>query len=497
MTPAERLTAERLPVERLTAEQPVAAAVEPSAPRWRAAVRRLRRPLVSALPLLACTALAWASLAVPSVLGYDPWVWLVWGRELTRGMPVSDGSIAWKPLPVLVTTPLALLGDAAPEAWTVLARTAGLVGLVSVFRLAMRFAGPLAGTVAVAAFLLTPDAEARWIRHLLQANIEPVTVMLCLVAVERHLDGRRGQALLFAVAAGLTRPEVWPFLLVHAAYVVWGSPRLAWLAVPALAAVPVLWFGGDALVSGNPGAGAAVARVLTGSTAQRLVVALDNAADIVVLPVWAAAAAAVVWAAHRRIAAPVVLAAGALGWAAIVLAMAGAFGYAALGRFYAPAAAVLCVLAGVAVGRAVHAPRPVLLRPIVLLTLVACAVPFAQDRALWLPAQVATAAERAAADGDLDTVIAAVGGRDAMLACGAVSVEAIGAALEVRPRLVWTLDVPLATVRAYPDPPPATAIAVAGGPLDRLLATDPAQVPLLARTSGWAAYAYVCPLRPR
>jgi hypothetical protein len=218
--------------------------------------------------------------------------------------------------------------------------------------------------------------------------------------------------------------------------------------------------------------------------------------------VWAAAAAAVVWAAHRRIAAPIVLAAGALGWAAIVLAMAGAFGYAALGRFYAPAAAVLCVLAGVAVGRAVLAPRPVLLRPVllrplVLVTLVACAVPFAQERALWLPAQVATAAERAAADGDLDTVIAAVGGRDAMLACGAVSVEAIGAALEVRPRLVWTLDVPLATVRAYPDPPPATAIAVAGGPLDRLLATDPARVPLLARTSGWAAYAYVCPLRLR
>ncbi|MPZ64104.1 MAG: hypothetical protein GEU83_00775 [Pseudonocardiaceae bacterium] len=54
---------------------------------------------------------------------------------------------------------------------------------------------------------------------------------------------------------------------------------------------------------------------------------------------------------------PVVLGAGALLWAAVVALMAVGFGYAALSRFLAPAAAVLCVLAGIAVGRAVTAPH--------------------------------------------------------------------------------------------------------------------------------------------
>ncbi|MDN5857306.1 MAG: hypothetical protein L0H84_01665 [Pseudonocardia sp.] len=476
---------------------PTAAQLARPVPRL---ARRLRRPLVSALPLLACAIAAWASLAVPSVLGYDPWVWLVWGREFRVGadftlrLAVSDGSIAWKPLPVLFTTPLALFGDAAPQLWTVLARTAGLFGLVSAFRLAGRFAGPIAGTVAVAALLLTPDGEARWIRHLLQTNIEPVTVMLCLVAVERHLDGRRGQAILFGAAAGLTRPEVWPFLLVHAVWVVWRAPRLAAVALPALGAIPVLWFAGDALVSGNPVAAATVARVLTGTTAERLAVALANAADIVVLPVWVAAAVATIWAAHRRIGAPVALAACVVGWAAVVATMAGAFGYAALGRFYAPAAAAVCVLAGIAVGWAVAAARPVLIRLLVIVGLVACAVPFATERAAWLPAQVAMAGERAAVAADLDVVVAAIGGRDTVLACGAVSVESSGPALEARPRLVWTLDVPLATVRHYPDPPPIIGIAQAGGLLDVSLSVQPDDaVRPLARTRFWAAYAYLCP----
>ena len=101
--------------------------------------------------------------------------------------------------------------------------------------------------MAVVAFLLTPDAEARWLRHLLQGNIEPVTAALCVWAVRRHLDGRPGQAVVLGALAGLTRPETWPFLLLYAAWLLWQAPRRWWVLVPGLLAVPVLWFGGSSL----------------------------------------------------------------------------------------------------------------------------------------------------------------------------------------------------------------------------------------------------------
>ena len=352
-------------------------------------------------------------------MGYDPWVWLIWGRELTQGTLSSDGTIAWKPLPVLVTALLVPFGEAAPQLWLLVSRAVGLSGLVAVGGLAARLArdglasaypggpgtslrlyaspafvhaspasvhaspasvhassasvhaspafvdaifrgerrdgrlalvGAVAAAVAVAAFLLTPDAEARWLRHWLQGNIEPVTAALCVWAVRRHLDGRPGQAVLLGALAGLTRPEAWPFLVLYAAWLLWRAPRRWWVLVPALSVVPLLWFGGDRLASGNALAGAATAQVLVGTAAQRLVVGLDGALAMVPVAVWVAAAVAVVWGAHRRRLAPALLAAAALAWAGLVAAMAARFGYAAIGRFYAPSAALLCVAAGVAVG---------------------------------------------------------------------------------------------------------------------------------------------------
>ena len=367
-----------------------------------------RRWVTPAL-LLGCVGLAAASLRLPAIVGYDPWVWLIWGRELTQGTLSSDGTIAWKPLPVLVTALLVPFGEAAPQLWLLVSRAVGLSGLVAVGGLAARLArdglasascapvhassasvhaspavvhaspavcarescgcarellsvpearrdgrlalvGAVAAVVAVAAFLLTPDAEARWLRHWLQGNIEPVTAALCVWAVRRHLDGRPGQAVLLGALAGLTRPEAWPFLVLYAAWLLWRAPRRWWVLVPALPVVPLLWFGGDRLASGNALAGAATAQVLVGTAAQRLVVGLDGALAMVPVAVWVAAAVAVVWGAHRRRLAPALLAGAALAWAGLVAAMAARFGYAAIGRFYAPSAALLCVAAGVAVG---------------------------------------------------------------------------------------------------------------------------------------------------
>lgn len=447
---------------------------------------------------MACIGVAAASVPVPALLGFDPWVWLIWGRELLGGLPTTDGSLAWKPLPVLVTVLLAPFGNAAPALWLVVARAAGLFGVVLVWRLAARLTGPptaaLAGAVAAATFLLTPDAESRWIRHLLQANIEPVTVMLCLAAVHRHLDGHRGQALVLAGAAALTRPEVWPLLGLYALALLVADARRWWWPVGAvLGAVPLLWFGGDWLVSGNPLAGATVARVLTGGTAERTVLAMDAVAAAVIVPVWVGAAIAVVWAAHRRRPVSLLLAAGALVWMLEVVVMAGALGYAALGRFLAPVSAVLCVLAGIAVGWAVAATHGIGLRVAAALAVVAACVPFATERAGWLPAQLAAANNRATVEADLDQVLDRLG-RDRVLGCAPVVIDTASPAVELRPALAWKLGLPIGGITHPLVPGRSVVFAQAGGPLDlTLIAAPPPGVGLLDRSERWAVYGHDCP----
>ena len=101
--------------------------------------------------VLACLALALLSLLTPSVPTTDPWGWIVWGREVAHlDLDTSQGgSPSWKPLPVLFTTPLAIFGDALPEAWLVVARAGGLFGLVLVVVLAVRLAGDRRRAIAV------------------------------------------------------------------------------------------------------------------------------------------------------------------------------------------------------------------------------------------------------------------------------------------------------------------------------------------------------------
>src|SRR5207248_3821267 len=62
------------------------------------------------------------SLLIPSTPSYDPWAWLVWGREIIRVNLQTTGGPSWKPLPVLFTTVFAVFGKAQPDLWLVIAR---------------------------------------------------------------------------------------------------------------------------------------------------------------------------------------------------------------------------------------------------------------------------------------------------------------------------------------------------------------------------------------
>ena len=74
---------------------------------------------------------------------YDPWSWIVWGRELVDphlGFSTGGGP-SWKPLPVVFTTVFGLSGGASPTLWVIAARAGGLITRGGI-RLGSLLAGP-------------------------------------------------------------------------------------------------------------------------------------------------------------------------------------------------------------------------------------------------------------------------------------------------------------------------------------------------------------------
>ena len=368
----------------------------------------------------ACLAAAGLSLLAPWAPTYDPWAWLVWGREVAGLDLDTTAGPAWKPLPVLATAALAPLGDAAPALWLLLARAGGLLAVVLAFRLAARLAGGRGGWFAGGVAALGLLGTVGFLRGVAGGSSEGLLIAFALLAVVRHLDGRRGQALALAAAASLLRPEAWPLL---AAYALWlwrrepglRLPALAGLAlVPALWLAPELWGSGDLLRSSerarvpNPGQPALADRPALAT--------LRGFAEIVPLPVLALAAAGVALAAVRRERVPLALAAGAAAWVALVAAMAEA-GFSGEGRYLLAPAAVVAVLAGFAAGRAytaVAAGSPRVAAPAAAAVL-AVALAVSLPAARRLGNELAYAADLRA---DLAVAVDRAGGSERLRACG-------------------------------------------------------------------------------
>jgi hypothetical protein len=454
--------------------------------------RSVDRSLVR--PAVVCLGIAVVSLALPATLAFDPWAWLVWGREIGHLRLDTTGGPSWKPLPVLFTTLVAPAGDLAPALWLVLVRTAGLMAFVLAYRLAARFAGAAAGVVAAGLLLLTPDGGPRFLRLMAEGHSAVASATLTLWAIDRHLAGRHAPALLLATGVALERPECWPFLVAYAAWL-WRTdlvPRR--LIAVALAAVPMLWFGGDWWGSSDAWHGADAAQVMSDGTAARLGLIGERVAKVVVLPAWLAAAAGVA-SAHRRGERLLVGLGGmALAWSALVGGMSLVLGYAALSRFLLPAAAVLCVLAGVGAVRVLERARDGSARFALAGLIVVASVPAVAIRAGSL-ATVADGTEyRHHLDRDLDRVLERAGGADAVLACGRVAVIQSNVP---RVAMAWKLDVPLHAVARRQPTVPSVVFVRAGRRDDTRLserAVDAGgEVTELARSTDWAVFAVACP----
>ncbi len=199
------------------------------------------------------------SLLVPSTPSYDPWAWLVWGREIAHIDLQTTGGPSWKPLPVLFTTVFAVFGKAQPDLWLVIARAGAVMAVMMVFKLAWRLtadlvarASPQAETsrrFAMVAPLLAGLIAAGslvnssgFISNNALGYSEGLATALALIAVDSYLDGAPRRAFVIGFFAALDRPELWFIWGPYGLYLFWRDPGARKLVVALFALIPVLWF---------------------------------------------------------------------------------------------------------------------------------------------------------------------------------------------------------------------------------------------------------------
>ena len=159
-------------------------------------------------PVIVGCLLASVTLALPSTPTYDPWAWILWGREIVHLDLVTTGGPSWKPLPMFFTIPFSLTGDdVAPLLWVWIARAGGLLACAMAYRVARRLVGGYYGIFAGMLAALALFSSFKFVRDAALGNSEALLAALVLWAFERHLDGRRDHALYLAFAAALLRPR--------------------------------------------------------------------------------------------------------------------------------------------------------------------------------------------------------------------------------------------------------------------------------------------------
>jgi hypothetical protein len=420
----------------------------------------------------ACVVLSFASLALPSEPSFDPWAWIVWGRELLLFDLDTTGGPSWKPLPVLLTAafaPFSLIDEGLPAAlWLVVARTGALLSIVLAFRVARRLTGSGsgrwtgigAGAVAALALAFAPQ----WLRYAAHGNEVPMAVAAMLWGVERHLVGRRAQALVAVFLACLLRPEVFPFLALYGAWLWRAEPGLRRLTAGLAVALPALWLLPDWIGSGDPfGAGRKASSEPRWSLSVRdqpWLAALERTHRVAGLPLELGALGAALFALRRRDRTVLALFAVAVAWVALVVAMTEA-GFSGSTRYFVPAVVIASILTGLAVAWSVEAIarlgssagaslRPYAGRPVAISAGLVAAAAIASASGSWIDRRVAQFDRQIELSGELAELQAALpaaldraGGAESVVAAGPPSVNRA-----FQTRLAWETHLPLLDVES-------------------------------------------------
>lgn len=250
--------------------QPSAAASPPPRPSGAgpAQIRRATSPRLYAALALGSLLFGALSLLYPSTPSYDPWGWLLWGREILHLNLNTVGANTFKPLPVVLTLPFALLGHAQADLWLVVARGGMVFALAMAFRLAARIVvwfgaaadgrqgwarlqayapAALAGAVAAGTMLISPE----YIRNGSLGYSECLSTGLVLLAFDRHLDDRPRQTFIIGFFPALDRPEVWAFWGLYGLYLWFRDPGARKLILALFVLIPICWFAPEYWGSGS------------------------------------------------------------------------------------------------------------------------------------------------------------------------------------------------------------------------------------------------------
>ena len=392
-----------------------------------------------------CLLLGAATVLIAPALGYDAWAWMVWARELTHLSLDTTGGPSWKPLPVLVSAPFAWIDGLAPFLWLALIRGAAIYSLWLAGRCAARLAGPTAAAAAFgfAAFGLLVSTDLP--RTALYGSSEPLLIVFVLGALLLHLRDRPLSALSLLALAGLIRPELWLLALIYA---VWCAKRVSGrrpLVAALVIAPPLLWMIFDWIGSGGLAQGAATAQGQTPTSAARAAIpaleVVSRLGDSVILPVLLLALAALLFAWRRRNRDVLVLALLVVGWVAVVAVMA-QLGFTGARRYLVGPAALSCVLAGVGAGWLIAALSARSLKCAASGALAILMLGFGLF-VLRSDARLLSVARLDAEQSDqLSGAIAAVGGREAVVAVGKPAINPYE-----QTGLAWKLNLPLSEVQ--------------------------------------------------
>ncbi len=383
--------------------------------------------------------------------GFDPYGWLVWGRQTVAGNLNTNAAPSWKPLPYLFTAPFGLFGHYQLWLWMVTSLAVSLAGAVFAGRIAYRLTGSESEhrypAYAAAAFAAAGyfGLSTYW-HYMLSAQSDPMIVTLCLAAIDCHLCGRYRWAWVLGGLASLGRPEVWLFLGVYSVWAWLRVPSMRRLIVGGIIVLVVLWFGIPALTSRTPFVAASNA---LGSgrrlRSDRVFGTIGRFLDLNTAVIELTALLAVAIALVRRDRATLALAAGVCAWVLVEIAFA-LHGWPGLGRYMYEPAGVLIALAGVGVGRVlIEAPRisrvagwaGIALVAVIVLALVPPALSRARSEHRDIRGQRARTAEI----DKLTGTVARLGGAARLRPCGEPLTR-----LEYQTILAWNLHVNVATV---------------------------------------------------